>query len=56
MDVTIEPIATLTLYRIPGCPKCHTANPTQLPECPSCGETAPPITDLQTVEAVVNNG
>jgi len=56
MNVELEPRATLTVFRIPGCPKCHTANPTQLKECPSCGEPAPAITDLQTVEAVVTNG
>lgn len=56
MEVNLEPRATLTVFRIPGCPKCHTANPEQHPFCPFCGEPAPRITDLQTVEAVVTNG
>lgn len=53
MEISLEPRASLTLFRIPGCPKCHTANPQQLSHCAQCGEPAPAITDLQTVEAIV---
>lgn len=56
MDLTLEPRATLTVYRIPGCPKCRTPNPQQLSHCAECGEPAPGITDMQTVDALVLEG
>jgi len=58
MDALSEsrPRASMTVYRIPRCPKCATSNPEQLQFCKTCGEAAPPITDLQTVEAEVIDG
>jgi rRNA maturation endonuclease Nob1 len=58
MDANAEtrPQASLTVYRIPRCPKCETSNPEQFQFCKKCGEPAPPITDLQTVTAEVIDG
>ena len=49
--------ANVSIFRIPRCPSCSSANPGASDKCPNCGAPAPMTTDHQThVEAVVIGG
>jgi ribosomal protein L40E len=37
--------ASVTLQKIPRCPKCYAGNPQQLSSCPICGTPAPDLPD-----------
>lgn len=41
-DARLDVEVSCTITKIPRCPKCEAANPTQLLACPICGEPAPP--------------
>lgn len=47
--------AETSMYKIPRCPKCQSANPRALASCPACGEPAPVTTDFQRVESAVTD-